>query len=254
MGDICVRGYFHCLHLLFVPNKEIRSHWKQRRGEKEQLGKLLIVINFTSITWESIGWPITQLATSRNSSLNDDADALTGYDDHHAHDIEIKTKKEETTWSPHCSYCPGRTWPSQDQLHLRWFGWVGLIQVGPTKEDVVEWLEALKGDSPLCILASLKLVGHDLDHLLLLLLGDVGGVEEVPAEVCLRDLLVDILGIPRELHLQHVRDQIALRSLSNKLNLSNSDRKGWVSNLQLHKVVFHQESREILAKEISQEI
>ena len=23
---ICVQGYFHCLHLLFVPNKEIRSH------------------------------------------------------------------------------------------------------------------------------------------------------------------------------------------------------------------------------------
>ena len=91
MGEICVRGYFYCLLLATVPNQEIRSHWKQRRRETEQLGKLLII--FTSITWESIGWPITQLATSRNSSLNDDADALTGYDDHHAHDIEIKKKR-----------------------------------------------------------------------------------------------------------------------------------------------------------------
>ena len=50
------------------------------------------------------------------------------------------------------------------------------VKLVRTKEDIVECLEALKGDAPLCSLA-LELVRHDLDHLLLLLLGDVRRVE-----------------------------------------------------------------------------
>ena len=37
---ICVQGYFHCLHLLSISNKEIRSQ-KHLRDETEPLGKLL---------------------------------------------------------------------------------------------------------------------------------------------------------------------------------------------------------------------
>ena len=81
---------------------------------------------------------------------------------------------------------------------------------GPTKEDIVECLEAVKGDPAL--LSPLKLLRHNLDHLLLLLLRDARRVEKVPAEVGLRDELARVLRIPGKLHFQHVRDQITLQS------------------------------------------
>ena len=73
----------------------------------------------------------------------------------------------------------------------------GKCQVVLTKEDVVECLEALKGDASLCA-RPLKLIRHNLDHLLLLLLRDGGGVEQVSAEVRLGDVVLGVLSVPEK--------------------------------------------------------
>ena len=66
----------------------------------------------------------------------------------------------------------------------------------PTKENIVERLEALEGNAPLLLI--LEPLSHHLDHLLLLLLRDGGGVEQVSAEVRLGDVVLGVLSVPEK--------------------------------------------------------
>ena len=71
----------------------------------------------------------------------------------------------------------------------------GPLEIGPTEENVVEGLEVLKGN-PLGL--AIEPVRHHLDHLLLLLLRDGGGVEQVSAEVRLGDVVLGVLSVPEK--------------------------------------------------------
>ena len=69
----------------------------------------------------------------------------------------------------------------------------GPLEVCSAEKDVIEGLEVVEGD-PLRL--ALELVRHHLDHLLLLLLRDGGGVEQVSAEVRLGDVVLGVLSVP----------------------------------------------------------